>query len=193
MVDCQAYLPDFTLAETICAVAARKVSFLYSPFFSIGCSVVGPVLGTYWYIYIYIFFFLNTHMSHMYVYIHVCIMYDHLVLVLSAFGWIFPSHPKGSSLLKGYWALQKRAILGGAFKHFTPEDERLEPTAITHEKKGKWSEPNLHEDMFQPLIFRDVFFLFTPTIATCFHPYLPGDMFFPIWRLAHIFFINGWC
>jgi len=33
------------------------------------------------------------------------------------------------------------------------EDKRLEPTAITHEKKGKWSEPNLHEDMFQPLIF----------------------------------------
>ena len=24
----------------------------------------------------------------------------------------------------------------------------LEPTAITHEKKGKWSEPSLHEDMF---------------------------------------------
>ena len=32
----------------------------------------------------------------------------------------------------------------------------MEPTAITHEKKGKWSEPNLHEDMFQPLIFRSV-------------------------------------
>ena len=27
---------------------------------------------------------------------------------------------------------------------------------ITHEKKGTWSEPNLHEDMFQPLIFRGV-------------------------------------
>ena len=27
---------------------------------------------------------------------------------------------------------------------------------ITHEKKGKWSEPNLHEDMFQPLIFQGV-------------------------------------
>ena len=25
---------------------------------------------------------------------------------------------------------------------------------ITHEKKGKWSEPNLYEDMFQPLIFQ---------------------------------------
>ena len=32
------------------------------------------------------------------------------------------------------------------------EDERLEPTTITHEKKGKWSEPNLHGIMFQPLI-----------------------------------------
>ena len=31
---------------------------------------------------------------------------------------------------------------------FTLEDERLEPTAITHELKGKWSEANLHEDMF---------------------------------------------
>ena len=27
---------------------------------------------------------------------------------------------------------------------------------ITHEKIGTWSEPNLHEDMFQPLIFRGV-------------------------------------
>ena len=35
--------------------------------------------------------------------------------------------------------------------------ERLEPTAITHEKKGTWSEPNLYEDMFQPLIFPGVF------------------------------------
>ena len=33
VVDCQAYLPDFTLAETICAVAARKVRFLYRHFF----------------------------------------------------------------------------------------------------------------------------------------------------------------
>ena len=38
----------------------------------------------------------------------------------------------------------------------TLEDERLEPTAITHEKKGKWSEPNLQGIMFQPLIFRGV-------------------------------------
>ena len=30
------------------------------------------------------------------------------------------------------------------------------PTAITHEKKGKRSEPKLHEDMFQLLIFRGV-------------------------------------
>ena len=40
--------------------------------------------------------------------------------------------------------------------HITLEDERLEPTAITHEKKGKWSEPNLQGIMFQPLIFRGV-------------------------------------
>ena len=32
----------------------------------------------------------------------------------------------------------------------------MEPTAITHEKKGKWSEPNLHEDMCKILIFRGV-------------------------------------
>ena len=28
---------------------------------------------------------------------------------------------------------------------YTLEDERLEPTAITHEKKGTLSEPNLHD------------------------------------------------
>ena len=28
------------------------------------------------------------------------------------------------------------------------------PTAITHEKKGKWSEQNLQQIMFQPLIFQ---------------------------------------
>ena len=31
---------------------------------------------------------------------------------------------------------------------YTLEDERLEPTAITHKKKGKWSDHNLHEEMF---------------------------------------------
>ena len=38
------------------------------------------------------------------------------------------------------------------------EDERLEPrNRITSPiSKGTWSEPNLHEDMFQPFIFRDV-------------------------------------
>ena len=40
---------------------------------------------------------------------------------------------------------------------YTLEDERLEPTAITHEKKGKWSEPNLQGIMFRPIIFRGVF------------------------------------
>ena len=37
---------------------------------------------------------------------------------------------------------------------YTLEDERLEPTAITHERKGKWSEPNL--ELCSMLIFRAV-------------------------------------
>ena len=34
------------------------------------------------------------------------------------------------------------------YKMDTPWKIKVEPTAITHEKKGKWSEPNLHEDVF---------------------------------------------
>ena len=37
----------------------------------------------------------------------------------------------------------------------TPWKINMEPTVITH-LEGRWSEPNLHEDMFQPLIFRGV-------------------------------------
>ena len=37
---------------------------------------------------------------------------------------------------------------------YTREDERLEPTAITHLEREYHLKPNLHEDMFQPLIFQ---------------------------------------
>ena len=38
----------------------------------------------------------------------------------------------------------------------TPWKINMEPTAITHLCSGKWSEPNLHEEVFQPLVFRGV-------------------------------------
>ena len=39
---------------------------------------------------------------------------------------------------------------------YTLEDERLEPTAITYEKKGKSSEPNLQGIMEPTSIFRSI-------------------------------------
>ena len=38
-----------------------------------------------------------------------------------------------------------RGFFDVAVKNTPWKIERLEPTAITHEKKGKWSEPNLHD------------------------------------------------
>ena len=62
-----------------------------------------------------------------------------------------------NSRLGNGWSFRRNYLEG--HPSYTLEDERLEPTAITHEKKrerNRRSEPNLHGIMFQPLIFRGV-------------------------------------
>ena len=62
--------------------------------------------------------------------------------------WVNTNDPYRNSFqwrLPPYWHMWSTSM---AERQKPWEDERLEPTAITHEKKGTWSEPNLHEDMF---------------------------------------------
>ena len=62
-------------------------------------------------------------------------------------GLTYPTWGKGKSSSKchslGICSLEGSHVLGQLV--YTPGNWRLEPTAITHEKKGKWSEPNLQD------------------------------------------------
>ena len=69
-------------------------------------------------------------------------------LVEKDFCWNFPKIPPPPRIHPPKYAAES-----GFLKSWKINGRKLQ---IAHLSKGKSSEPNLHEDMFQPLIFRGV-------------------------------------